>query len=65
MHLTEDNRDLDHQEDEEERHGSLPRLPLDPASEGVVLDDSEALKLRGKNPLAEEEEQEDDESGGD
>jgi hypothetical protein len=65
MHLTEDNRDLDNPGDEEERHGKLPHVPFDPASEEVVLDDSDALKLKGKNPLAEEEGVEEDDSGGD
>jgi hypothetical protein len=65
MHLTEDNRDLSNPGDEEEQHGRLPPIPFDPASEEVVLDDSEALKLKGKNSLADEEGQEADESGGD
>jgi hypothetical protein len=65
MHLTEDNRDLSNQEDEEQRHGKLPHVPFDPATDEVVLDDSEALKLGGANPLVEEEGQEADDNGGD
>jgi hypothetical protein len=65
MHLTEDNRDLSDQGDEEDRHGRLPHAPFDPASDEVVLDDSDALKLKGKNPLAEEEGQVEDDNGGD
>jgi hypothetical protein len=73
MHIIEDYRknkkgdDDDGDGDEEGQSGHVPRLPLDPSSEEVVLDDSEALKLGGKNPLAEEEGEKnaEDDNGGD
>jgi hypothetical protein len=65
MHLIEDNRDKNREDDDEESSGRLPRLPTDPATEEVVFGDSEALKLKGKNPLAEEEGVEEDDNGGD
>lgn len=67
MHLIEDNRKKrsDDDDDGEEKQGNPIHFPLDPVSEDISLNDSEALKLRGKNPLAEEEGQEEDDNGGD
>ena len=65
MHLTEDNRDLNNQEDEEKRRGRISAGPFESPTEEIDLDDSEALKLGSKNPLAEEEGQEEDDNGGD
>jgi hypothetical protein len=65
MHLIEDNRKKgsDDDDDGEEKQGPPVHFPFDPVSEDVSLNDSEALKLRGKNSLAEEEGQEEDDNG--
>jgi hypothetical protein len=71
MTLIEDYRpkkgkgDDDDDDDQKETSGNPIHLPFEPASEAPSLDDSEAIKLAGKNPLAEEESVEEDDSGGD